>query len=108
MDSARIGSAFRLAWAAAIGAAPRMISPRAPTEAIVPRLAVATLRRREAGRTRARQPAADAAGLAVAGSVAGSVTGAVAGVSARYPLTARRTNGIMLFGSVPSPPKKPK
>src|SRR5690349_25028593 len=97
MDSARIGSAFRLAWAAAIGAAPRMISPSAPTEATVPRLAVATLRRREAGRTRSRHPAAGAvAGVAVAGSVAG----AVAGVSARYPLMGRGTKRIVAGGSV--------
>jgi hypothetical protein len=42
MASARIGSAFGLAWAAAIGAAPRMISPTAPTEATVRKLAAAT------------------------------------------------------------------
>src|SRR5215470_11847857 len=66
MDSARIGSAFRLAWAAAIGAAPRMISPSAPTEATVPKLAAATERLMEAGRNAPRQGDAGA-GVGTAG-----------------------------------------
>ena len=72
MASARIGSAFGLAWAAAIGAAPRMISPTAPAAATDPMLAVATDRRTEAGRIRSRQPAAGRPGLAGAGSAPAS------------------------------------
>jgi hypothetical protein len=76
MASARIGSAFGLAWAAAIGAAPRMISPTAAIEAKVRKLAAATERRTEVGRTRSRQ-------LADAVALAGSVAVAGAGVRAR-------------------------
>src|SRR6266568_2339288 len=40
--------------------------------------------------------------------VCSSDLGTEAWVSARYPATASSTKGIMLLGSVPSPPKKPK
>ncbi len=83
MASARIGSAVGLAWAAAIGAAPRMISPSAPRAATVRMLAVASAPRSEAGRTRSRQPAAGITGSAVTAAVAGSGVGAGLEVRAR-------------------------
>ena len=76
MASARIGSAFGLAWAAAIGAAPRMISPSAPATATDRMLAVATDRRTEAGWIRSRQPAAAGSALAGSAAVAGACTSA--------------------------------
>ena len=77
--SARIGSAIGLAWAAAIGAAPRMISPSAPAAATDRMLAVATDRRtrRPAG-SASRQP-----GRRRAGPAAGRFRRARAGTRAR-------------------------
>src|SRR6266581_2171944 len=99
--SARMVSATGLACAAAIGAAPRMIIPTAPADATAWKLAEETDWRSDAGRIRSRQ-------LTRAPAAAGSASGTGAWVSARYPATASSTKGIMLLGSVPSPPKKPK
>src|SRR5712691_13083520 len=106
MARARMVSATGLAWAAAIGAAPSTISPIAPADATDWMLAAAADRRRAAGRTRSRQPAAET--LAEAPAVAGSAAVTGARARARYPAMASSAIGIMLLGSVPRPPKKPK
>ena len=99
--TARMVSATGLACAAAIGAAPRMIIPTAATDATAWKLAEETDWRSDAGRTRSRQ-------LTRAPAAAGSASGTAAWVRARYPATASSAKGIMLLGSVPIPPKKPK
>ena len=71
MASARIGSAFGLAWAAAIGAAPRMISPSAPAAATDRMLAVATDWRTD-GRPDPLPPALPQPAARVTGSAAGA------------------------------------
>ncbi len=111
MACARMVSATGLAWAAAIGAAPRMIRPNAPAAATDWMFAAAADRRTACGRTRSRtsralsrQPGPGAA--AAAGSAAATTAGARA--TARYPAVASSTKGIMLFGSVPRPPRNPR
>ena len=98
-----------LAWAVTIGTTPSTITPSAPADTIVPNVDPVSdsrrVRRQVAGCSRARQPAVARAG-STAG--AGAVAGAVAGARARYAVTASSANGIMLFGSVPSPPKNPR
>ena len=100
MASAMIGSALRFADAAAIGAAPTRMTPIAPRAAAVRTLTAPMAPRTAAGRSRSRH-----------GTAAGAATGSAAagaGVSARYPAVNSRIIGIMLLGSVPSPPRKPR
>ena len=95
-------SATGLAWATAIGAAPRMMTPIAPTAATDLMPAEATACGAAADRSRSRQLAA------AAGLLAGAETSAGARATARYPAVASSTIGIMLLGSVPRPPRNPR
>ena len=80
MACARIVSATGLACAAAIGAAPRMIRPIAPTEATDSMLAAATDWRTAAGRARSSASRARSRQLA---SGAAAAAGSAAAISAR-------------------------
>ena len=60
-----------------------------------------TVWRSDAGRIRSRQ-------VTRAPAAAGSACGVGAWIRARYPAMASSAKGIMLLGSVPSPPKNPK
>ena len=79
-----------------------MMTPIAPTAATEPMLAEASVRGAVAVRSRSRQLAA------AAGLLAGAGTSAGARATARYPAVASSTIGIMLFGSVPRPPRNPR
>ncbi len=72
MARARMVSATGLACAAAIGAAPRMMTPTAPADATDPMLAPASDRAAAVTWSRSRQLAGDAATLAGSGSAAGA------------------------------------
>ena len=129
---ARIGEALALAAAVASGMTPMMAMPSAPMAPRVRGLALLMRAARRSGRSRSRQPrsgpdevigsgasatagtgtsAAEGAGAgASAGTAADARASARAGAStrARYPPTATSANGIMLLGSVPSPPNTPR
>src|SRR5258706_15683470 len=101
MAWARMGSATGLAWAAAMGAAPRMMRPIAQAAATERMLAAASDRGAAAARSRLAQPPAGTAALA------GSAAGAGARGRAREPAAAGSALGVMLLGAGPSPPNTP-
>ena len=113
MACARIGSAVLFAAAAAIGAAPSTTTASAVTAATDCALAVATVlpERRSAPAPRhrtasVRQPLRRSPAVDVSSTSAG--LRGDAGSAPGNPPRSAAGNGIMLFGSVPSPPKKPK
>src|ERR1039458_9372016 len=105
LASAKMGSAFGLVAATAIGAPPTSTIPTAPT--------AARHRRRYEGLRRSRSPAGTTAGTADGAAVSTGVSiGATARTAsrttARYPPKNKAAMGIIELGSVPTPPRNPK
>src|SRR5258708_17784750 len=101
-------SATGLACAAAIGAAPRTISPIAPADATDWMLAAATDRRTASGRTRSRVSRTRSGQLTPdAAAAAGAAAAVGARARARDPAMARTPLGRIRVGAGATPPPAP-
>src|SRR5665811_2069889 len=101
LASVKMGSAFGLVAASAIGAAPTNTIPTAPD--------AARHRRRYEGLRRSRSLAGTAVGAADGtGASIGASARTGSRTTARYPPKNRAAMGIIELGSVPTPPRNPK
>ena len=113
MDWARMTLAAGATWAAAIGTAPSRITPIAPSDAMVPKVAAVSDRRTAAGRSRPRQRPPVRRRLVLMPRLLARARrrprlGRWHAGEGEIAATASRAIGIMLPGSAPRPPRNPR